>query len=787
MISADKLIRTLRVLLLPMLLWISTPLSANTEPEFNTDTINTFLSTIEADMENPDTLLQRLDDYLEQLPSFRTWARECITDSNGPVTDINTHLKQLGEPIYDEPKDVSSTRQHLVTKKSELEATLASCNAILVRSDAAIKEISIFRKRNLERQSFAHGRDIVTVINEALTESHRWMSTLIGVLKSDEVGQALNGSEVLMLFSIFAITLLIGLIVRRTLHRWHGDALARWQQTNLGEKDTGMRVLAGMAMTTRRFVTPLLVSISIGVFMGIQTFDQVPTPLISIVLSGLPLLILAFTLTYLFYVALRELGLRDNLQAAVARSLRKSFNLLAVILFLGYLLFETILANSLSEATFFLARAILTVMLVLNVIWIIRLTKSLKKRGLRTPVRFIAVLLLIGALIAELAGYRNLAGFVLRGVLGTLVAYGLFRIASHLTRTFLDEFDEGKSSWQQSVRTKIGVLSNQPIPGFIWVRLVTSLSIWLLFVASLLLVWSVPEADIKTLSTTITQGFTIGSINIVPVKMFEAILVLIVLLTINGAFQRHVGRKWLAMTAIERGARESIATISNYVGVALAIIIALAVAGMDFSKLAIIAGALSVGIGFGLQNIVNNFVSGLILLFERPIKTGDWIVASGIEGRVKKISIRSTEIESFDHADIMVPNSALISGNLTNWVHKNRSGRIRMPVSVAYGSDTAQVRDLLIEIARSQKEVVVDHHDMHDPKVIFLAFGDSSLDLELRLFVRDILRRVDILSDINFEIDRVFREHNIEIPFPQRDIHIRDMSTETTTSNHQEP
>jgi len=188
--------------------------------------------------------------------------------------------------------------------------------------------------------------------------------------------------------------------------------------------------------------------------------------------------------------------------------------------------------------------------------------------------------------------------------------------------------------------------------------------------------------------------------------------------------------------------------------------------------LALVAGALSVGIGFGLQNIVNNFISGLILLFERPIKTGDWIVVDDVEGYVKRISIRSTHIQTFDRADVIVPNSALISGKVVNWMLKDVKGRIRVPIGVAYGSDVQAVKKVLHEIAGEHPEVIKSEILAPAPVVLFIGFGDSSLDFELRCHIRDIDKKVQTTSDLNFAIDAAFRAQKIEIPFPQRDIHI---------------
>ena len=196
--------------------------------------------------------------------------------------------------------------------------------------------------------------------------------------------------------------------------------------------------------------------------------------------------------------------------------------------------------------------------------------------------------------------------------------------------------------------------------------------------------------------------------------------------------------------------------------------------GFDLSNLAIIAGALSVGIGFGLQSIVNNFVSGLILLFERPIKVGDWVVTSSGEGIVKKISVRSTEIETFDRSSILVPNSELIANSVTNWTHKNRLGRVSVPVGVAYKEDPERILELLSRIPSMLDEVL----EVPEPQILFTGFGDSSLDFELRVYIADISRSLITRTQIRVAIFKLFRDEDVEIPFPQRDLHIRDADTE---------
>jgi len=219
------------------------------------------------------------------------------------------------------------------------------------------------------------------------------------------------------------------------------------------------------------------------------------------------------------------------------------------------------------------------------------------------------------------------------------------------------------------------------------------------------------------------------------------------------------------------GVRDSVRTGLGYVGFIAAVLVAASYAGLDFSNLAIVAGALSVGIGFGLQSIVNNFVSGLILLAERPIKVGDWVVVGENQGFVRKISVRATEIETFDRANVVVPNSLLISEKVQNWTLHNNVGRISISVGVSYDSDPERVKDILLETAREHPQLLTHP----EPYVWFSDFGNSSLDFTLFAYALNITRQLGIQTDLRIAIIKKFREEGIEIPFPQSDVHFRDL------------
>jgi small-conductance mechanosensitive channel len=295
------------------------------------------------------------------------------------------------------------------------------------------------------------------------------------------------------------------------------------------------------------------------------------------------------------------------------------------------------------------------------------------------------------------------------------------------------------------------------------------------FIFSMLQLWRYSDSGWSWFIQTIQNGFDIGTVRIAPVQIFLGIILFSVLLTLVRWFRQNTLPKWVRNTGLDRGGREAMITVSGYIGVLLSALLGLSVAGFDFTNLAIIAGALSVGIGFGLQNIVNNFVSGLILLFERPIRTGDWIIVGNTEGYVRKISIRSTQIETFDRADVIVPNSELISNQVTNWMLHDAWGRVIVPVGVAYGSDVRKVEQILIDCAMEHPLVIKDDDKIGPPRVLFRGFGDSSLNFELRAFISVVDKRLMTLSDLNFAIEKSLRENGVEIPFPQRDLHLRSI------------
>ncbi len=283
--------------------------------------------------------------------------------------------------------------------------------------------------------------------------------------------------------------------------------------------------------------------------------------------------------------------------------------------------------------------------------------------------------------------------------------------------------------------------------------------------------WGVRGRDIIGDVRRVFFGFQIGGFTFSLSAVLMALVLFAVGVVVTRGVQSWMDDKLLPRTRMDVGLKTSIRTGVGYVGVILAGVIAFSYIGLNLQNIAIVAGALSVGIGFGLQSIVNNFVSGLILLAERPIKTGDWIVVGSEQGIVRRVNVRATEIETFDRCTVIVPNSDLISGVVKNWMHNDISGRIVVPVGVGYGSDPDQVREILLDCAK-EHDLVLNYPA---PQVFFIGFGDSSLDFDVRCYLGDVFNTLIVMSDLRFAILRRLREADIEIPFPQRDVNLRDM------------
>ncbi len=274
---------------------------------------------------------------------------------------------------------------------------------------------------------------------------------------------------------------------------------------------------------------------------------------------------------------------------------------------------------------------------------------------------------------------------------------------------------------------------------------------------------TIKQFCVKVWSAELFGTVTVGSI-LLLLLLFASVIVL------ERVAQKQLIRRFLSRTKLQPSLQFGLSRIIGYTLIAVGFYVAFQVVGVDLSSLAIIAASLGVGVGFGLQNIINNLVSGIIILAERPISIGDRIEVAGVAGRVTKIQIRSTTVVTNDNITMIVPNADFISNTVTNWSHGDPKVRIRVPVGVAYGSDLKLLQGLLLEAAAEHPKALGDP----SPVVLFTEFGDNSLNFELGVWTQEMTATpIHFTSEMNFIIEQKLRDNDIEIPFPQRDLHVR--------------
>ena len=460
---------------------------------------------------------------------------------------------------------------------------------------------------------------------------------------------------------------------------------------------------------------------------------------------------------------------------AAAARLRSLTTLLAVVYSLTTFLY---VATRLIQAPFALTIAIaLPSSLLMAGLVVALLRTPLGAQGTAAPPRLFKLVrtivwAIVGAIVVSaIAGYLPLARFLAQ----QLVVTGSILALIYLLLLWVDGFAQGLSDdgtivggWlKRSAALERGRREQLALP----ISLFLKFAVLVLSVPLIMLQWGYTGPDIREWYWQLFFGLRIGSTDVTFGALLASILVFGVGYAAARLFQGWLDARVLLPAGISGGVRNSIRTGIGYVGIVIAGLMAFSYAGFSLSNIAIIAGALSVGIGFGLQNLVNNFVSGLILLAERPIRVGDMVVVGGEEGYVRKISVRSTELETFDGAHVLVPNSYFVAEKVKNWTFRNKLRRIAIPIGVAYGSDPRQVQAVLLKVAADNPDVL----KTPEPAVTLDEFAAESVNFTLYTFIADITKTGSVRTQLAMAILEAFNETGIVIPFGQTDVTIRKM------------
>lgn len=371
------------------------------------------------------------------------------------------------------------------------------------------------------------------------------------------------------------------------------------------------------------------------------------------------------------------------------------------------------------------------------------------------PFSRVLKLLVIGSVSAAAIGYIVLAREIFSDVVASIAIIAIAIFLHRLISAVLDMLAQG--------RLKRYHRTLHIIP------MVTGLLLTLGTLPLLAVTWGYNSREIGDGIVALRSGVTIGRVNLSAGDVLTFFFVFLGGYAITRWLKRVLDLTVLPQFGLDRGSQASIVTMIGYVGVVLATVLAIASTGLDLSSLTFVAGALSVGLGFGLQSTVENFTSGIILLVERPIREGDWIEVGNFSGIVRKVSVRSTHLESFDRHQIIIPNSQLITGSVKNLSLGAALARVVVPVNVAYGSDLENVRIVLLDIAATHAGVL----QSPAPTVTLDGFAESAVNLRLLVFVPDATDGSAIASQLRFTIAQRFGKEGIQMPFPQREIHIR--------------
>ena len=747
------------------------------------------LDLIELEIEDEATIEPgRLSDLSSELTRIQRQARTAIDEYTRQLLPVQRELTSLGDKPDEEGIAESVEEQALRTGLQE--------RVVEFQRQIRLSRLAAVRAENLQGRVSELEFGLITLQGllrptPSLFDSSTWR---IAIRNADEYVQdlltapsewwkrssTLNAVQPLILLGISIAVALVSLFLRRRL-----QDLTESLQSRL-EPNYTSRIAVAFIIGIAEILLPGLTFgvAAAGVYVLGNTDILLPALLLNVLIAAL-FFSVAAGLSYATLQPDKEAWRLIQVDDRRARNLHRRVEVLWFVLGLAYVIIETADVSGAGTPAFYTVATTLS-----DTIIVVLLLGLLPHRFVRTedgsahPVAVAVSVLMVPVLIAipvlDFVGYARLASYLL----GYLVATVLFTGLAILIRLSIGEGLAWLVDPRRGLRNRFrkGDRQGGELPAYfrITMFLIVDVVIYGSLIWLLLLVYGFPSSQINLWLGRFAEGIKLGNVTISPVDIAVAILVFAAVVIATNFARRGLASQLSQASTMDVGLRNAIVSGVGYVGLTIATIAGIGALGLDLSNFALVASALSVGVGFGLRTIVENFVAGLILLIERPVKEGDWIVIGGRDGIVKNISVRSTEVETFDRSRIVVPNSELVGQSVENWNHRNRLARVIIPVGVAYGSDTERVRRELLECAKGHPDVLT----YPAPQVFYLEFGASSLNFELRVFVRDTDLYMIVKSDLHFAIDAAFREAGIEIPFPQSVVHMAAENNPPDTAEH---
>ena len=740
-----------------------------------TDSVESTKATIEQIEQavgHEDATAEELAEARQKLNAAADGLRAKIEELEPRLRELEERLKELGPaPEKEEPPEsaeIAKQRQELTTSLAEVEGSLKQARVLLVHIEQLSERVAQKRHALYARELFARSASALdpffwVQVFRALPVEIIRATALLETWRSEQQEAGRLAASVLVLLALAAATIAV-------TWRWHARARALPDSSAAAKAWSALRVFVFFALRTPlACLAGLLVLNELGVLNF--RLEQIAQGIV----AGVAVACFGHAVARALFAAdMSEVRLVHEEDDATARCLHNHLvwasRILGVVITLQVIhkiLFAPLVITIATNALFGAVTAGFLIHLVLR----LNRLKGAGGPALRAAAwaHPLGLLMSVVILLALIAGYSGFAAFVALRVIVAAAVFGALYLLLISTQIFFANFGE-QSTIGQKLAASVGVSSRALALGGTLVSALVRVTLIVLSFVVIIGPWEVSTADLFDTVRNIPFGFKIGELHLSLHAILAAVAVLIVLLIAIRVVQRWLEKELLPRTRIEPSLQLSIVTIFGYVGAITAIALAFTGLGFDLQKIALIAGALSVGIGFGLQSIVSNFVSGLILLTERPIRVGDTILVKGEEGWVRRVRVRATEIETFDRASVIIPNSELITGVVKNWTRVNTLGRIVVKVAVVYENDPVQVRDVLCGLARAHPQVV----QSPPPGAFLVSLGEKALEFELRCVVADVEKSLTVKSDLHYAILKRFREAAIEIPYPQREMRSRE-------------
>lgn len=746
-------------------------------------TINNRMAEIKDDLKNDSVARETIDEYTSYLTTKEAEISENRKILEKEVKFIQKQLDALGEG----PKDGESEDEAITKQREELSQKLSVHDRMLKEADLLVIQIEELTVQILNVRSQKIYGDLITkqsaFINplvffngvkayiiffwDAVKSPVVWYQNL----PNEERSYALF--SVFTMFVILVVALALAVFLRRLILRNWG------YRSDIAVPHFNRKVVAAIAVAVARgLIFAFLVGGCILWMVSTQIFGE--TMLNTVLMTAAYISLLAIAEATVSRVTFAPYYPQWRLvNIATEKAVKFTRMIFLFIILNAIATFQVIVAQreQYSTETIYFVMIISCAIKAFFLMWLARISFDDSSNSatdaeessddydmnVNNGVKLILFsnLFCIGVFALSLFGYPELSLFIFNHLIMSLILCGLFEVVRRSVIEIVRRIIYA-GPWMRHFRNKRSLNKID-----FWLRTIVNPTMLLVLIFILLNLWGLPADFILQLVKKLLFGFKIGGIQISLIAIAMGIVVFFVSLTFVRIIKKRLAENVLSKIDMDDGIRHSLISGVGFVGFIISTLLAIIAVGIDLTSLAFIAGALSVGIGFGLQDAIKNLVAGIIILLERPFKVGDWVVLSGVEGTIKQINIRSTELLSFDKTSVIIPNATLISSTVVNKTHGDNVSRQSVAVGVAYGSDVEKVTKILLQCAAEHKAVMKNPA----PYVLFKDFGASSLDFELRCYVNDIYKGWTVPSDLRYRINQRFIEENIEIPFQQVVIH----------------